>query len=192
MNCPSSVKESRGYFSWQTNSLTFQTTQLKSLLDIRSVQKHMISNLVDKKAFASIDLIIELVPEWFAIKFFEIWVLQKSPNQCNGSSSWNMLTFFLFQGEWGEIWKMHALWFETWILNRSASPESESGDMGANQLGKPWMKSWIADAHAGLYDYPLADTADIQTHVSRGTWLGEQWMNSWISDSDAQELDKQL
>ena len=87
----------------------------------------------------------------------------------------------------------------SWIADNKADSCADAdlvayadSDVDANQLGKPWMKSWIADAHAGSYDDPLADTADIQTHVSRGTWLGEQWMNSWITDSDAQELRKQL
>ena len=52
------------------------------------------------------------------------------------------------------------------------------------------QNSWIADVHVGSYDDPVADTADIQIHVSWGTWLGKQWMNSWITDSDAKELGK--
>ena len=61
-----------------------------------------------------------------------------------------------------------------------------------NLANHGWKAEKQADAHAGSYDDPVADTADIQIHVSWGTWLGEQWMNSWISDSDAQDLGKEL
>ena len=182
MNCPS-IRVDR----WQINSLTFQLTQFKSLLKNKSFQAY---------------------DQWFATEksickyWFNNWMgasvicheilwnigFAKILKSVQRQFQLKYVDFFLFQGEWGEIWKMHALWFETWILNRSASPESESGDLGANQLGKPWMRSWKASwCSCWSYDDPVADTVDIQIYVSWGTWLGEQWMNSWISDSDAQD-----
>ena len=65
--------------------------------------------------YFSIPRMSNLPPE----KTLKCEVLQKNlPNQCNGSSSWNMLTFFLFQRrERGEWQKCTAVWIETWIFN---------------------------------------------------------------------------
>ena len=61
----------------------------------------MINESTEKKAFASIDPIIGLVPEWFAIKLFETWVLQKSPKSVQRQFQLKYVDFFPFPGRVG-------------------------------------------------------------------------------------------